>query len=179
MLAKGIAYPEPALRLTHSWQAPLDVFLHSQLWLALHAQLGWEDAMPVYRLLSPLAGAVYLGVVLALSRDSRLAPAWLTYGLLATLGVMQLFFGYVENYSFAAAGVLAFLWLGKGVLTGWQAVVAGRDCACSHQCHPSQHGHPGAQPALSRLVHLAWGRREATWRAWQGETIRFWQPLSR
>ena len=155
MLAKGIAYPEPALRLTHSWQAPLDVFLHSQLWLALHAQLGWEDAMPVYRLLSPVAGAVYLGVVLALSRDSRLAPAWLTYGLLATLGVMQLFFGYVENYSFAAAGVLAFLWLGKGVLTAGRPLwLAATVLAIANATHPS------TVILAPSLLYLGW----CTWR---------------
>jgi hypothetical protein len=30
MLAKSIAWPDLSLRLTHSWQAPLDVFLHSR-----------------------------------------------------------------------------------------------------------------------------------------------------
>ena len=117
MLAKGIAFPDPSVRLTHSWQAPLDVFLHAQTWLALHGPLGWEDAMPAYRLLSPLAGLIYLLVALALSRQfdrHHLAPPWLTYGMLATLGLLQLFFGYVENYSFAAAGILAYLWLGLG-----------------------------------------------------------------
>ncbi len=39
-LAKGMAWPDPALRLTHSWQAPLDVYLHSQVWDWLHPLLG-------------------------------------------------------------------------------------------------------------------------------------------
>jgi hypothetical protein len=69
VLANGIAYSDPALRITHSWQAPLDVFLHSQVWAALHGPLGWEDAAPAYRLLSPLAGLLYLLAALALSRD--------------------------------------------------------------------------------------------------------------
>ena len=141
MLAKGIAYSDPAVRLTHSWQAPLDVFLHSQAWLALHGRLGWEDAMPAYRLLSPLAGLIYLLVALALSRQferERLAPPWLTYGLLATLGLMQLFFGYVENYSFAAAGVLAYLWLGLGVLCGRRPLwLAATVLAVTNATHPS------------------------------------------
>ena len=141
MLAKGIAFPDPAVRLTHSWQAPLDVFLHAQTWLALHGLLGWQDAMPAYRLLSPLAGLIYLLVVLALSRQfdrHRLAPPWLTYGMLATLGLLQLFFGYVENYSFAAAGILAYLWLGLGVLADRRPLwLAATVLAVTNATHPS------------------------------------------
>ncbi len=107
MLAKGLAWPDVALRITHSWQAPLDVFVHGQVWLWLAPLLGWQDATPVYQLLSPLAGALYLLVVLRLSRNQQLAPNWLTYGLLVSLGLVQLFFGYIENYSFAAVGVIA------------------------------------------------------------------------
>lgn len=116
VIAKGMAWPEPSLRLIYSWQAPLDVFLHSRAWALLHASMAWEDAMPVYRLLSPLAGALFLAALLALSRDARLAPDWLTFGLVASLGVLQLFFGYVENYSFAAAGILIYLWLARRAL---------------------------------------------------------------
>lgn len=138
MLAHSIAWPNPDLRLTHSWQAPLDVFLHSQTWLALHGALGWEDAIPVYRLLSPLAGLIYLGGVLAISADDRFAPSWLSFGLFASLGLMQLFFGYVENYSFAAAGVLLYLYGGLRVLQGktpiWQASTI---LAITHATHPS------------------------------------------
>lgn len=142
MLANGIAYPDAALRITHSWQAPLDVFLHAQVWRMWHAALGWEDAAPAYRLLSPVAGLLYLLTALALSRDlSRepsCAPPWLSYGLLATLGLMQLFFGYVENYSFAAVGVLVYLWLGLRVLAGecplW---VAAALLAITNATHPS------------------------------------------
>ena len=142
--------------MTHSWQAPLDVFVHSQVWLALGERLGWEDAMPVYRWLSPLAGALFLGVTLALVRERRPAPGWLTYGLLATLGLMQLFFGYVENYSFAAVGVLAFLWLGLRVLAGvsplWLAALA---LALTNATHPS-------------TVVLAPALLYLGWRRWQG-----------
>ncbi len=61
ILAKSLAWPDAALRLTHSWQAPLDVWLHSRVWLLVHA-LCKAGTTPcrVYRLLSPLAGAVYL-----------------------------------------------------------------------------------------------------------------------
>lgn len=156
VLAKGIAYPDPALRLTHSWQAPLAVFAHSQVWLLLGERLRWDDAMPVYRWLSPLAGALFLGVTLALARERRPAPGWLTYSLLVTLGLLQLFFGYVENYSFAAAGVLAFLWLGLRVLAGVSPLwLAALTLALTHAIHPS-------------TIVLAPALLYLGWRGWQG-----------
>jgi hypothetical protein len=136
ILSRGLAWPDPALRLTHSWQAPLDVWLHSRVWLLLGPRLGWEDATPIYRLLSPLAGALYLGVLLAWSRTT--AHCWLIFGLGASLGLLQLFCGYVENYSFAAAGIVLFLWLGYRVLTGraplWQPSLV---LALTNAMHPS------------------------------------------
>jgi len=138
LLSRALAWPDPALRLTHSWQAPLDVWLHSRVWLALGPRLGWTDAVPVYRLLSPLAGAGFLAVLLAWSRDRDFAPGWLVFGLTASLGLLQLFFGYIENYSFAAAGILLFLWLGYRAAMGraplWQASLA---LAVTNATHPS------------------------------------------
>lgn len=138
ILNRAIAWPTPDLRLTHSWQAPLDVWLHSQVWLAGHTIFGWADAMPVYRLLSPLAGVLYLLALLGLTRDRALAPPWLSFGLLASLGLLQLFFGYIENYSFAAAGILIFLVLGRRVLLGraplWHAALA---LGLTNATHPS------------------------------------------
>ena len=163
ILTQAIAWPDPALRLTHSWQAPLDVFLHSQFWLAFNEGRGWQDAMPVYHLLSPIAGIIYLAALLRLAADHALAPAWLTFGLLATLGVMQLFFGYVENYSFAAAGILLFLWLGRSVLQGraplWLASLA---LAITNATHPST---IVLGPALLYVAWVIWQRGTASrWR---------------
>ncbi|NJN81049.1 MAG: hypothetical protein HC802_01335 [Caldilineaceae bacterium] len=158
LISRSLAWPEPELRLVFSWQAPLDVLLHSQLWALLRVPLGleWKDATPVYRLLSPLAGALYLATVLALSRCERLAPAWLTYGLLVTLGLSQLFFGYVENYSFAAAGVLVYLWLGLGLIAGrrplWLAALV---LAFTNATHPST---VVLTPSLLFLAWIVWQR---------------------
>jgi len=141
ILTNAIAHADPAIQLTHSWQAPLDLFLHSQLWQLGHEPFGWHDAMPIYRLLSPVAGLLYLGAALAVSRlaaQRSCAPAWLTFALLTSIGVMQLFFGYIENYSFAAAGILIYLWLGLATLTGarplWLAALA---LAVTNALHPS------------------------------------------
>ncbi|MEZ4608874.1 MAG: hypothetical protein R2838_01215 [Caldilineaceae bacterium] len=67
----------------------------------------------------------------------RLAPAWLTYGLLVSLGLLQLFFGYVENYSFAAVGVLAYLWLGLRVAGASPLWLAATVLAVTNATHPS------------------------------------------
>lgn len=159
ILANAVGWPDPALRLTHSWQAPLDIFLHSQIWLAFHERFRWSDATPVYRLLSPVAGMLYLAVALQLGRMKNLAPAWLTFGLLASLGVVQLFFGYVENYSFAAAGILAYLWIGLGVLEGKRSLwLASAVLALLNATHPST-------IVLSpSLLYIAW-------RHWQSGQI--------
>lgn len=141
ILSNAIGWPDPALRLTHSWQAPLDVFLHSQVWLMFHETYQWKDATPVYRLLSPIAGIFYLLSVWALSRDWHRAlavPTWFSFGLLTSLGILQLFFGYIENYSFAAVGILCYLWLARRVLNSqcplWLAATV---LAFTHATHPS------------------------------------------
>ena len=82
MLVNGISYPDPALRLTATWQAPLDVWLHAKLWQTGHALFGWADAWPAYRLLSPLAGAVFVYALLRLA-DSAAAFAQVVVALLA------------------------------------------------------------------------------------------------
>ncbi len=151
ILVHGLAWPDPEQRLTHSWQAPLDVWLHSRVWLWLHGPLNWDNAMPVYRLLSPLAGILYLGGVLRLSREPSLAPNWLTFGAMASLGLLQLFFGYVENYSFAAAGMVLYLGMGVGLLRGrgslWGAsAVLGLTVAF----------HPSTLVLVPSLLYLAW-----------------------
>lgn len=151
ILSRAIAWPDPALRLTRSWQAPLDVFLHSSLWLALQPRMDWQDAVPVYRILSPIAGAIYLFVLLMLSRSRVLAPSWLTFGLLSTLGLIQLFFGYVENYSFAAAAVLAYLWLGIQLTQGKGSLwIAATVFTLANALHPS------TLILAPSLLHLAW-----------------------
>ncbi|RME54348.1 MAG: hypothetical protein D6790_16830 [Caldilineae bacterium] len=160
LLSRALAWPDPELRLTHSWQAPLDVFLHSQVWLHFHQVLGWgADAAPVYRLLSPLAGGLYLLAVLGLAQEDAQTPNWLTFGLLSSLGVIQLFYGYVENYSFAAAGILGYLWLGLRTLRGkaplWLAALI---LAVTNGLHPSTVVYA---PSLLYLGWRAWRRPSA------------------
>ncbi|NOZ27893.1 MAG: hypothetical protein GXP39_07545 [Chloroflexi bacterium] len=138
ILSQAIAHPD--VHLTYTWQAPLTVYLHAQLWALGHRLWGWSDAMPPYALTSVLAGGIFLYALARLaietSRD-RYAAA-ITFGLVATLGTIQLFFGYVENYSLMTLGMMIYLWLAWRCLQDqipllWPATAL----ALTHALHPS------------------------------------------
>lgn len=165
LISTAIAIDDPSLQLTHSWQAPLDVFLHSQVWLHFGQWLAnlplqpanLPEGAPVYRLLSPLAGGLFLIGALGFSLNRRLGAAWIPFLLIASLGTVQLFFGYIENYAFAAAGVMLYLWLGVRVLHGrsplWLAATA---LAVTNAIHPST---IVLAPSLLALGWLLWRQR--------------------
>ncbi|NLE77723.1 MAG: hypothetical protein GX605_13350 [Chloroflexi bacterium] len=138
ILANSIPHPE--VQLTYTWQAPLDVFVHAKLWAAGHRLLGWADAVPAYTVLSSLAGVAFVWILLgfAVWLGRGRAETLLTVGLVGTLGVMQLFFGYIENYSLMTVGVLAYLWLAlrtlKGEIPLWAPATV---LAATHAFHPS------------------------------------------
>jgi len=147
------AIPHPEAQLTYTWQAPLDVFLHAKVWALGHSLLGWQDAMPAYWILSSIAGVgfvfVLCGLAGALGRDR--VEKTLIFGLIASLGTMQLLFGYIESYTFICVGILAYLWLGLRALRGetdlvWAATIL----ALTHAFHPST---LVLQPSL---WYLAW-----------------------
>lgn len=176
ILVNAIAYPDPALRLTTTWQAPLDVWLHARLWAIGHGLLGWTDAWPAYRILSPLAGALYVYVLLRLadSVGRNRTEKLLIIGLLGTLGTMQLFFGYAENYSLAAAGILIFLWLSLETLAGrralWQPSLA---LAVTIGLHPST---VVLSPALL-YVTWVWGKEKEGRRGKGGTGAVWWSAV--
>ena len=133
------AIPHPEVRLTYTWQAPLDVFLHAKLWALAHAWWGW-DVMRLYNVVSVVAGVVFLYLLLWAADDwGRSALERYTFvGFVASLGMMQFFFGYVENYTLIPIGILAFLWLGLRHLQGraplWAVSLA---LALTNAFHPS------------------------------------------
>ncbi|MCS7040451.1 MAG: hypothetical protein NZP34_12665, partial [Caldilineales bacterium] len=119
LLVKGMAHPQ--VRLTYNWQAPLDTYLHARLFQLGERLWGWEDAMPAYAWLSSLAGVAALGVLLRTAADIGRTPRerWVIFGLMATTGAMQLFFGYPENYTLLSLLILLFLWLAWRWQQGW------------------------------------------------------------
>ena len=86
----------------------LELYLHSRLWIILHAAWGWDVAQ-TYRATSCLAGGVAVFLVLGLSR--RFLPSrWplVVAGLFAG-GWVLVFFGDVENYTLTNVAVLTYL----------------------------------------------------------------------
>lgn len=159
------AIPHPEVRLTYNWQAPLDIYLHAKTWALGHWLFGWPDAMPAYWLLSTLAGVVFIFVLARLADDlgRDRGEKLLVFGLIATLGTMQLFFGYVESYTFICLGILAYLWLALRCLRGetdlWYPASV---LALTHGFHPST---LVLQPSLWYLGWVVWSRRRLSRRA--------------
>jgi hypothetical protein len=156
------AIPHPDVQLTYVWQAPLDVYLHARLWQFANRQWGWPDPIPVYWIVSALCGAVFVWVVLRLAatlgrdRTERLMVA----GLVLTLGTMQLFFGYIENYTIMAVGVMIFLWLGlRALRDGLPLVWPATALAVTHAFHPST---IILAPGLLYLAYLLFRQRQAS-----------------
>lgn len=134
------AIPHPEVKLTYVWQAPLDVFVHARLWQLTNRWWGWPDPIPIYWALSTLAGVAFVWVLLGLThwlgrnRTERVVLA----GLVLSLGTVQLFFGYIENYSIMTAGVLLYTWLALRALRGEIALVwPATALAITHAFHPS------------------------------------------
>lgn len=161
ILTNAIPYPDPALRLVYTWQAPLTVFWHAKLWALGQRLWQWPDAFPAYAITSVVAGAVYVFVVLQLawevgrSRGQRLLVA----GLLLSLGAMQLFFGYVENYTLPAVAIMIYLWLAARTLAGktplWGTAAA---LGLANALHPST-----LNLAPSLLILAAVSARRVGW----------------
>ncbi len=144
LLVKALADP---YRLTYVWQAPLDVFLHAKGWQLGNALFGWPDPVPVYRILSTLAGVAFVWVLTGLAAElgRNRAEAAAAMGLVLTLGTMQLFFGYIENYSLMTLGVLVYAYLAlrclkarcRGPAGGIALVWPATALAITHAFHPS------------------------------------------
>jgi hypothetical protein len=98
---------------------PLDVFVHSQAYQLFHSWWNW-DGFTTYAFLSCLAGAIFVFFALLLSREIGQIKKGnlLVFGIVATTGGIQLFFGYVESYSFLYASIMAYLFFCVRYLKG-------------------------------------------------------------
>ena len=138
LLVNGIALPD--VRLLYNWQAPLDTFVHALLFRLGERLWGWTNAMPAYWWLSSLAGAFAVWVLLRLAHDvgSTRLQRWAVLGGMTTLGAMQLFFGYPENYTIISVLILLYLWLGwqfsQGQASLWAPSIV---LALAHGFHPA------------------------------------------
>jgi hypothetical protein len=157
------AIPHPDFRLTYVWQAPLDVFVHAKAWALGNRLFGWPDPRPVYWIMSTAAGVAFVWVLLSLARwlGRNRAERLLIIGLVATLGTLELFFGYIENYTIMTLGMLVYIWLALRTVRGETSLVwAAAALAVSNAFHPST---IILTPSLLYVAIVAWraGRGEA------------------
>jgi len=150
IFANAISHPE--VRLTYNWQAPLDVFLHAKAWVLSHRLWQW-DVQTTYALISCLAGVAFLLVLARLAEElgRDVSERLGAFALVATLGSMELFFGYVESYTIVPVGILLFLWLGLRYLRGKTALwLVSLTAAFTHAFSLS------TLPLSAALMYLIW-----------------------
>ncbi len=105
--------------LSVRWSEPLEIFLHLKAYHLAH-RLWNVDSAAVYVTLSFLAGLVMVFLLLVFSDywgKGRSEKAFI-FLILLTMGSVQLFLGYVENYSFTYLFVFAFIVFSLGYLEG-------------------------------------------------------------
>ncbi len=158
LLSVALSYPDLELRVIYNWQAPLTVFLHQRLWQFVAGPLlGWP-VENVYAAVSILSGVIFVYLLLTfLERLGRtpLETAVLA-GLILTTGSMQLFFGYVENYTLVSLGLLIMMFLAWRALRGeirplWPVLAL----AIANSFHPST---VFLWPGMCLLAWLCWRR---------------------
>jgi len=101
LLSIALSYPDLDLRVIYNWQAPFTVFLHQRLWqYVANPMLGWP-VESVYATVSITCGMAFVFILLNFTARLGRTPleAGIMAGLVFTTGSMQLFFGYVENYT--------------------------------------------------------------------------------
>ncbi|MGB3092397.1 MAG: tetratricopeptide repeat protein, partial [Candidatus Zixiibacteriota bacterium] len=101
------------------WAEPLETFLHIKIF-GLADRLWQMDSSTIYAILSCLAGLVFVFLALLLAdfwgKERR--EKVLIFLILLSMGSTQLFFGYVEHYSFLYVFVFAFILSSLGYLKG-------------------------------------------------------------
>jgi hypothetical protein len=140
-LVRALSYtgPDRPIWTIYNWQAPFTIFTHARLWLWLNPRPG-ISVENLYAVTSVLAGVgfVYVLFLLADSLGRDAAEKATFFGLVVTSGAMQLFFGYIENYTLISLGILISLYLGlrslqRGASLAWPSLAL----AVTNAYHPS------------------------------------------
>jgi hypothetical protein len=140
-IAQALSYtgPDRPIWTIYNWQSPLSILLHAELWLWIHPALG-VSVETLYAITSVLSGVGFVYVLFLLA--DALGQSWTQkatiFGLVATTGSLQLFFGYVENYTIISLGLVLTLYLGVRCLRGeislaWPSL----SLAIANAFHPS------------------------------------------
>ncbi len=101
------------------WTEPLESLLHLKAF-QLAKSLFNLDVETVYAILSCVAGTIFVYLCLLFSNllGKEKAQKILAFLILISMGSTQLFFGYVEHYSFLFVFVFGFLFLSSAYLEG-------------------------------------------------------------
>ena len=171
------AIPHPTFHLTYVWQAPFDVFLHAKAWALGNRLFGWPNPVPAYRIIGCAAGVLFVWLLLGLVRwlGRNRSEYVLLAGLVVTLGTMELFFGYIENYSLMTVGVLLYCYLALRTLAGkthlvWSALTL----ALTHAFHP---GTIILAPSLLFVAYQVVRREGCSQRAWMRAALSVALPM--
>ncbi len=180
-LVKCLSYTAPnrPVCTIYNWQSPLTLLTHAKLWLLLNPSPG-VAVDTLYATTSILSGVgfVYVLFLLAdlLGRDLLEKAA--VFGLVVTTGSLQLFFGYVENYTIISLGLIVTLYLGVRCLRGETSLTwPSSALAITNAFHPST---IVFWPAMAYLGWRVVGRRvrmngSAIWGA---RRLREWAKLA-
>jgi len=171
LLSVALSYPDLNLRVIYNWQAPLTVFLHQRLWqFVADPLLGWP-VETVYATTSIICGVVFVYLLLTFAARLGQTPAEIALlaGLLLTTGSMQLFFGYVENYTVVSLALLATLFLAWRALNGeirplWPVL----GLSITNAFHPST---VFLWPGMVLLSWLCWKRGYTSLKAGLGQMV--------
>ncbi len=158
MLSVALSTPDLELRVIYNWQAPLTVFLHQRLWqFVADPLLGWP-VEAVYATTSIICGLLFVYILLTFTARLGRDPleSGLLAGLVLTTGSMQLFFGYVENYTLISLGLLVTMFTAWLALRGdiqpvWPVIAL----SLTNACHPST---TFLWPGMWLLMWLCWRR---------------------
>jgi hypothetical protein len=96
---EGVAH----VRFDEMWE----FYIHSEAWRFMSANFDWSVRL-TYQVLSALAGGVFVGLSLFMSRRLFQRTSLVFWLLLLSNGYMQLFFGDVENYTLTGAVLMAY-----------------------------------------------------------------------
>jgi hypothetical protein len=159
VLSIGLSHADPNTRVIYNWQAPFTVFIHQRLWqFVAHPLLEWPPEH-VYAMISIICGMVFVYVLLTFLAQLGRNPleTAVLAGLVLTTGSMQLFFGYVENYTIVSLGLLVTLFLAWRALHGnIQPVWPVLALSLTNGFHPST---VFLWPGVLVLVGLCWKRK--------------------
>lgn len=94
-----------------------ELYFHSRFWFHTNQAFGW-DVRFSYRVLSSLAGGVFVYALSKYARQ-RFGKRWFVLTLLICAGgYIQLFSGDVENYTLTAALIFLYLWSADEYIRG-------------------------------------------------------------